>query len=205
MASPLDPSGCSKPKTKFSPYLPLRSGSSPGVSWPRPHRGSRRMFRFGDQNVKPFVTPSLASARASAPMTEPTARKSVALNDAAVEIAAGNPVGQRLEPSSACAQPAWTPWSASLHQLCGWSQSRGRPAAPLTSSCCTSSGATRSTRSATRFARGRSPRQKGRLDAGEDGVQGVTGWGERSRQRSAAASRLKPPLGFSRNVLLTDS
>ena len=33
--------------------VPVRNGSSPYVSWPRPQRGSRKMLMFGDQNVRP--------------------------------------------------------------------------------------------------------------------------------------------------------
>ena len=43
-----------------------RNGSSPGVSWPRPQRGSRKRLTFGVQNVRPFVSSRFASARASA-------------------------------------------------------------------------------------------------------------------------------------------
>ncbi len=41
------------PRTKAAAYSPLQKGSSPGVSWPRPHRGSRKMLMLGAQNVSP--------------------------------------------------------------------------------------------------------------------------------------------------------
>ena len=38
------------PRTTYSLFT---NGSSPGVSWPRPHLGSRKMLTFGAQNVSP--------------------------------------------------------------------------------------------------------------------------------------------------------
>jgi hypothetical protein len=57
-----------RPRTKATAYLLAVAGSSPGVSCPRPHRGSRKMFTFGDQMVSPSAWPRLYSARASRPI-----------------------------------------------------------------------------------------------------------------------------------------
>lgn len=40
-----------KPETNIAPYSPFNTGSSPGVSWPRPHLGSRKMLTFGDLSM----------------------------------------------------------------------------------------------------------------------------------------------------------
>ena len=42
-----------KPVTKAAAISPAKKGSSPQVSWPRPQRGSRKMFTLGDQKVRP--------------------------------------------------------------------------------------------------------------------------------------------------------
>ena len=42
-------SGPCMPRTKALANVPVRKGSSPYVSWPRPQRGSRKMLMLGDQ------------------------------------------------------------------------------------------------------------------------------------------------------------
>merc|ERR1719253_923617 len=103
------PAGASAPPwkdaIKLAAYSPFSTGSSPGVSCPRPQRGSRKMFMLGDQNVRPLVTPMLARARASSPITAPTLENRVRLKDAAIERDTGKPVGHLRLPSASSAQP----------------------------------------------------------------------------------------------------
>ena len=68
------------PRTNWDAYVPVTSGSSPGVSSPRPQRGSRNMFTVGAQKVSPPVWPTLFIARPSTPMAAPIARHRLALN-----------------------------------------------------------------------------------------------------------------------------
>ena len=49
-------------------YLLASSGSSPGVSWPRPHRGSRNTLMLGAHKVSPSACPLLYTPRASLPI-----------------------------------------------------------------------------------------------------------------------------------------
>ncbi|BAT13666.1 Os11g0297400, partial [Oryza sativa Japonica Group] len=49
-----------RPLTKAAPYLLAVAGSSPGVSWPRPHRGSLKMFTLGDHMARPSACPRFA-------------------------------------------------------------------------------------------------------------------------------------------------
>ena len=75
------------------------------------------MFRFGDQKDQPSAAPTLDMALASVPMASPTEKNSDLLKAAAVLMAAGKLIGQRLRPSAPVAQPDCTPCSASLHQF----------------------------------------------------------------------------------------
>lgn len=53
------------PLTYIVAYLLMCNGSSPGVSCPRPHLGSRNKFTLGPHNVSPSSWPLLYSPRAS--------------------------------------------------------------------------------------------------------------------------------------------
>ena len=94
----------------------VRNGSSPYVSCPRPHRGSRNMFTFGVHTDRQWnrvgSMPSSCCmfhfARVSSLVAVKTLSTNGTLNDAAIPIGSGNTVTF-----------VWLarPWSASLHQL----------------------------------------------------------------------------------------
>ena len=45
---------------KAADSVPVRYGSSPNVSWPRPQRGSRKMFMFGPKQFRCLLRPQQA-------------------------------------------------------------------------------------------------------------------------------------------------
>ncbi len=107
---------------------PVRNGSSPYVSCPRPHRGSRKILIFGDQTVNPLYCtvdpsgplPTLYFARNSVAIACASRWSNASSNVAANPIACGNTVAT---PARA------TPCSPSFHQLYSGTPSRGIPSA----------------------------------------------------------------------------
>src|SRR5687767_3284887 len=103
------------PFTNAVPIDAVKKGSSPYVSCPLPHRGSRKMLMLGDQNVRPIycrrrsiAVDRLYFALASVEITSATCHIKLSLNVAAIAIACGKMV--------ACPALA-TPCNASFHQL----------------------------------------------------------------------------------------
>jgi hypothetical protein len=88
-----------EPVTNATPMRPVRNGSSPYVSCPRPHRGSRKMLIFGDQKSSPSImsrrparTAWLCLARASVPMATAISWINESSNVAASPIGSGKTV-----------------------------------------------------------------------------------------------------------------
>eukprot|EP00962_Isochrysis_galbana_P025746 scaffold7963_cov116-Isochrysis_galbana.AAC.10 len=118
------------------PKRPLTVGSSEGTSWFRPHRGSRAMLMFGDQQSRPACgwplhgiasrAPCSQSERSSRPMAEPMSRQSEALKVAPSEFGLGKDVGH-LGSSPTRPHVVWTPGKARVAQE-GGGNNNGREA-----------------------------------------------------------------------------